>query len=130
MITQEVKQQIFDDYNDRKNSLRDLEAFYGIPRATITSIAVEMGATPRRPNAYNKRKGGAKVCHKCKKTIDVTGARFCCFCGADIRSKQEILCERIRELMPCIQHLPENMRDNMRDVMLEAIEEITNNKAK
>lgn len=133
MITQEVKQQILNDYNDSKNTLRDLEAFYGIPRQEITRIAVEMGATPRRPNMYGKsikRKEGAKVCHKCKKKIDVKGARFCCYCGADIRSKQEILCERIRELMPRIQLLPENMRDDTRDVMLAAIEEITSNAEK
>ena len=60
MITQEIKQEIFEAYNDRTNTVRDLEITYGLPRTAITRIAVEMGATPRRPKSYAKRHGGGE----------------------------------------------------------------------
>ena len=130
MITQELKQQIANDYANHKNTVNALGAKYGLHRTQITRIAVEMGETPRRPNSYGRRGNGAKVCPKCNKTIAINGAKYCCFCGEDIRSKQEMLCERIRAAIPCVVHLPENMRDEVRNVMLEAIKEISSNDAK
>ena len=127
ILTEETKRAIFEDYNDHSKPTRDIAAKYGIDRVTVSRIAVEMGATPRRPNAYGKRGGVKKtVCPNCHKTTDVKGARFCCFCGSDIRTEKEILCEKIDKVISYVRFLPENMRDEVRDVMLAAIKEIRN----
>lgn len=125
ILTEDTKRRLLEDYNDHSKPTREIAEKYGIDRTTLARIAVEMGATPRRPNAYGKRGGGKNtVCPKCHKTIDVKGARFCCFCGSDIRTEKEILCEKIEKVISYVRFLPENMRDETRDVMLAAIKEI------
>ena len=124
-LTEETKRELLEDYNDHSKLTRDIAAKYGIDRTTLVHIAVEMGATPRRPNSYGKRGGVKKtVCPKCHKTIDVMGARFCCFCGSDIRSEKEILCEKIEKVLSYVRYMPDNMRDETRDVMIATIKEI------
>lgn len=127
-MTQEQKTELLRDYNDRKNKLRDLEQKYGVSRAEVTRIAVELGATPRRPNMYGKaqpRKGGqTTTCLQCKKRVDVKGARFCPFCGGDIRSPKDKLRERLEKIVQHVELLPFNIRDEVRDTILDTIKEL------
>jgi predicted amidophosphoribosyltransferase len=86
-----------------------------------------MGAEPRVAKRFGKRKGkseSARICPKCRKTIEVKGARFCCYCGSDIRSSKELLIERIEGAMPNIIHLPINMRDDMQRLFIDVIKEL------
>jgi hypothetical protein len=127
MLTQEQKAELLKDYNDPANKLIDLAEKYRLQKGVITRIAVEQGAEPRRPQAYGKKlksKYVATVCPKCRKRIDVKGARFCCFCGADVRSPKEKVCEQLEQAMTLIQFLPDNRRDEMRDALLAAIREL------
>ncbi len=122
-MTEETKRDILRDYNDPANTVKDISEVYGISRAAVAKIAVEMGATPRRKKAYGKRNGVKnKICPKCKKVVEVKGARFCYHCGADVRSGNEILIERNEQLLNNILELPANMRDEFRDVLLANIE--------
>lgn len=127
MLTQEQKQAICEDYKDRSNKVSELAKKYGVCTATIARIAVEMEAEPRVAKLYGKRKRyspTARICPKCHKAIEVKGARFCCFCGADIRNNKERLIERIERAMPNIMHLPINMRDDMQQLFIDTINEL------
>ena len=48
-MTEETKRDILRDYNDPKNTVKQISEKYGIARAAVAKIAVEMGgATPKR----------------------------------------------------------------------------------
>lgn len=122
-MTEETKREILRDYNDPKNTVKSISEKYGIARAAVAKIAVELGASPRREKLYGKRRGvKSKICPKCKRVVDVKGARFCYHCGADVRSEKEILVERNEQLLKIVTYLPANTRDEFRDVIIANIE--------
>lgn len=126
MLTQEQKQAIFAEYSNRENKVADIADKYGITRGEATRGAVEMGAEPRRTNYGTRwtKKKAARVCPKCRKTIDVKGAKFCCYCGSDIRSNKELLIERAEKAFRNVQLLPANARDEMQTLLLDIIAEL------
>ena len=119
---------IYNDYLNRQNKVGDIAAKYHIMRADVARIAVEMGAKPRCEKRFGKHNGEsakpARICPKCRKSIDVNGARFCCFCGSDIRTSKQICLEGLERIMPKIMHLPENMRDEFTQTILMTIKEL------
>lgn len=129
-LTQEQKRALCEDYKNRENTVGEIAAKYGIGRTSVASVAVEMGAEPMcaarygQPRERKKRGKTARVCPKCRRTIDVKGAVFCCFCGADIRTSRELLIERVTSSMAFVQHLPANMRDDMQRLLLDIIREL------
>jgi tRNA(Ile2) C34 agmatinyltransferase TiaS len=126
MLTLEQKAALCEDYKDRRNRVGDIAQKYGIMRASVARIAVEMGAEPRRANVYGKKqtKTQKRICPKCKKTIDVKGASFCCFCGTDIRSNKEKLIRRIENAFADISFMPQSRRDDMQHLFIDIINEL------
>ena len=122
-MTQEQKQAILEAYQNRENTVKQIAEKYKTNRKTITQIVIEQGGEPRRPNALGKR-GKAKKCPKCRKKIEVKGAIYCCFCGADIRSKRDLLIERIEKAFGIIKFLPDNERDNVQQLFIDTINEL------
>lgn len=120
-MTKEQRKAIKRDYENRENSLVDLQTKYQLEKSTITQIAVEEGATPRRPKAYKKR---TIVCTKCNNVISIKGAKYCCFCGSDIRSEKDKLIEKVEYIMQFEKFLPQNVRDDVHGVLLAVIKEI------
>lgn len=121
IITEETRQEICRDYQDKTITLDQMYEKYRLPKARIAKIAVEMGAAPRREKAWGSRNGSCKKCPKCRNTIDVKGAKFCCYCGSDLRSEKELLIERIENAFKVIQLLPQTQRDEMQQLFLEVI---------
>lgn len=60
-------------------------------------------------------------CPHCHKTGHLKGARFCYNCGADIRSEEIVLAERVSDCFNVISLLPEDaanrVGDTLRDVL-------------
>ena len=129
MFTLEQKKAICEEYKDRSNNVEDIATRYGVGRGTVARIAVEMGAEPRRTKMYGRefKKQGktGRTCPKCRKTIDVKGALYCCFCGADIRSNKELLIERINVSMRKTVFLPEDARDEMQRLFVDIKTELS-----
>lgn len=125
-ISDETRRAIYRDYLDRTNKVEALEQKYGVPRSAIARIAVEQGAPPRYSKRYGKKRGAntAKICPKCRKTIDINGAKFCCYCGADMRSERELLAEKVEKVMAFIRFLPQTERDEVQQILLSVIEEL------
>ena len=126
MLTQEQKAALCEDYKDRKNRVEDIALKYGIARCSVAHIAVEMGAEPRQAKRYGKKHTQTKkrICPKCKKTVDVKGANFCCFCGSDIRSNKEKLIKRIEDAFTDIAFMPQNRRDDIQKLFIDIINEL------
>jgi hypothetical protein len=128
ILTEEIKMAICEDYKDRSNRVADIAEKYGVLRADVVRIAVEMGAEPRLPKRFGQKRGiTARTCHKCHKQIDVKGAKFCCFCGADIRTGKELAVEGLKKTLAFVLHLPINERDEAQQSILAAIKELENN---
>lgn len=129
MITLEEKKKICEEYKDRSNKVDEIAKRYGILRADVAHIAVEMGAEPRTKGygQARKKKRGATVrtCPKCHKAIDIKGARFCYLCGADIRSNKELLIDRIHKAMRLLTLMPEGTRGEMQGLLLDIKSELS-----
>lgn len=101
---------------------------YGIEKSSVSRIAVELGAAPRRPSYFGTKRNSVKVCPRCKKAVNVAGAKYCYHCGADVRSKRDILIEQNEALLKLFAFLPENSRDTFRDTILATIKELKGDK--
>ena len=116
-----MKQDIYEAYIGGM-SVRDIAEMCGVTASAVSRIAKNMGAPVRRP----KIKVGqtAKTCTVCKKVIEVSGAKFCCFCGTDIRSPREHLIERIESAMPILKYLPESVKDEVHTLFIDIRNEL------
>ena len=124
-MTEETKREILRDYENKNITVGEISTKYSIARSRVARIAVEMGAQPRREKAFGKSRGRkSKVCPKCKKRVEVSGARFCYNCGADIRSDRDLLIEKNEHLLQELLMLPQGVRDLFRDVLMENIKQL------
>lgn len=95
IVTEEKKREI-------KRMLEEGRAYTYIKEAlhvgqkTIDKVKLEM-------------KGGAKICPSCKRE-STANARFCWYCGKDIRDERELLIDKVIALRGLIVHLPDNLR--------------------
>lgn len=117
-LTEEQKLQLLKDYNAgvRVSAIADT---LGIAKSSVSRIAQAMGASARL-----KVRDIAKICPKCRKHIEVKGAKYCCFCGADIRSTKELLVERITNSMSKLKYLPDDARDEMQKLLIDIKNEL------
>lgn len=121
-MNKERNQGIYEAYV-RGDKVVDIAKQFGVDTTQVSKIALRMGAEARREFKPRAKKEN-KSCPKCHKKIEVAGAKFCYFCGADIRSARDILIERIRNATQLISFLPDNARDEMRAVLCDAIAEL------
>ena len=126
-MTEEQKKDILRDYNDRNKTVTEIAAKYGLQRGTLARIAIEQGATPRRPKAFGHNRGNhstPRKCPECRNLTSVDGARFCAFCGADIRTNAQKLIERNNSLLNYLKFLPNNIRDEFVQTICDTMEEL------
>jgi hypothetical protein len=124
-FTQEERQAIFEAYNGRKKTLENIAKEFGTNRGSVVRIATQMGAVLRRPRKNQNEVKNGKTCPKCHKTIDIKGALYCCFCGADIRSEKELLIDRINGAMRKTLLCPEAIRDEMQRLFVDIKTELS-----
>ena len=106
-ISAETKLMIVEDY---KNGLTTVEIGdkYGIAYTSVSYYAKRAGVPLRQQRGKKK---DAKTCPRCKRPIELDGARFCPYCGNDIRNENEKLAEELDKLTRLYQYIPENERD-------------------
>lgn len=120
MLDKELIPQILADYQNHDIKAKDIEKKYHIDTRTLVGVVTGAGLPLRRPKLAGKR-GGAKVCPKCRRKVEQKGAKYCCFCGSDLRSPQELLIEKQEELLTHFDALPSTSRDVSREIILETI---------
>ena len=132
-LTPEKIAEICELYEDKSLTMKQLELLLGMNKTTIRKIALEHGCATREPakvgNVGTKKSTReSKVTCKCpnchRKFEKVAFAKFCCFCGSDIRSKTQILAEDLEELTALVEYIPSQYRDKFRDTVLAAASEL------
>ena len=89
----------------------------------ILPLKWEQRSDAQKDTAKRKRKRKSEFARNAKKTVDVKGANFCCFCGSDIRSNKEKLIKRIEDAFVDISFMPQNRRDDMQKLFIDIINE-------
>lgn len=126
MLTPAQKQEIYELYQDPSNKVGDIAKAYKIDRGDVCKIAKSLGAEGRyKMSGTRSVKAKAKICPVCRKATDLKGARYCPYCGSDIRSKKELLIDRISKAMKTTSYLPESCRDEIQKLFVDIKEELS-----
>lgn len=125
-FTLEQKQQILAEYADKTKKVEDIRKKWHIASKDFKNFIIEMGGQMRNPNACHPKnqKSKIKLCYNCHKKIELSGAKFCPYCGSDIRNEKEILIEQAQGIFPLLIHLPSNEADFARETISKIIEYI------
>lgn len=126
-LTPQQRKEIHDLYMDNSVGVKEIAKTYQIDTSTVCRVAKQEGATPRYPQIAANRsktkrisiKKEAKKCKTCGKHVEIEGAKFCPYCGTDIRSPRELLAQRINAFAPKIRYLPENCRDELQNLFID-----------
>ena len=119
-ITEEMRKQIAEDYANRENGTVYLSKKWKMTAANILKIAEAEGVEPRMKKK-RVTTNSSKTCKKCHKAIEVKGARFCPYCGTDIRSESELLIEKLEKVIGLTVLLSDNDAEEARKIIGEAI---------
>lgn len=126
-LTPQQRQEIRTLYMDDSVGVREIAKAYQIDPSTVSRVAKQEGAKPRVPQIGENRpktrrmpiKKDAKKCKTCGKHVEIAGAKFCPYCGTDIRSPRELLAQRINAFAPKIKYLPESCRDELMNLFVD-----------
>lgn len=91
----------------------------GIEKSSISNIVKREGLQLRR-----KRKSMLLVCPNCKSKVEIKGAKFCPFCGNDVRNENEVLIDELRHCLYLIQNLPCGDEDTARKTIFKVIDKL------
>ena len=116
----ETKQAIYEAYVNGEK-VTDIAEKFGRSPTKASRLAISMGATPRRRTTP---KEGVKVCPHCHRKIALMDAKFCCYCGADMRTEKDRLIERIRKGMELMSLLPSEARDEAQRLLIDVEKEL------
>jgi rRNA maturation endonuclease Nob1 len=114
----ETKRLIYEAYIDPTLKVSDIAKQYGVCNTTVANIAVELGATHRMPK---RPKASTSKCNNCRRRVDVKGAKFCPYCGNDLRGPAELLIERINSARGALSLLPESARDEFQTLFVDIV---------
>ena len=125
-VNEETLRLIQSDYEHSDITREEICGKYGISLSTLTNYAKEFGFEPRQrrlvyPNKQEKNHTQTVLCTRCKKSVSVPGARFCPFCGEDIRSESMKVQDRLASLVELTSLMPENARDTFVKTIRDAI---------
>ena len=93
------KKEIVAMYSDKSIPVSEILETYRISWKVLSRILKEEAVPFRSPKAAGKRTnvklGNCPICHK---SLMAKDARFCCWCGSDVRSEGEKLLDKLGEL--------------------------------
>lgn len=93
------KEEIITMYKDRSVKVQEILETYEISNNILNRILEEENIPKRRPKAAGKRTNvKLDKCPVCGKFIREKDARYCYWCGADVRSKKDIILESLGQI--------------------------------
>lgn len=117
-LTEETKRTLIDLYENSDLTIAQIAERVGVSPNSVSNTVSRLGYPLRRPkNAKAKN----KKCPKCKRQVDVKGARFCPYCGGDLRSENELLAERLEQILDHVGLIPDSRRDEYIAVINETM---------
>ena len=121
-VNQDIASQIKTDYEHSNMTRNEICEKYGISDSTLTNYARAFGFELRQNRIayvpYGKREA---VCDRCKRTVSVPGARFCPYCGADVRTEAMKAQDSLSSLLSITNLIPESYRDTYVKTIRDAI---------
>ena len=116
-VNEETLRLIQSDYEHSNITREEICKKYGISYSTLSNYVKAFGFEPRQrrlvyPNKPEKNHTKTVLCTRCKKSVSVPGARFCPFCGEDIRNESMKVQDRLASLVELTSLMPENARDS------------------
>ena len=117
IISEEEKRRIVEDYQNPVFRVAEVRKNYCINGTRLKQILDEFGIPLRQPSMSKNKKppssqnGTIRICKKCGEKTNNAKAKFCCYCGADIRNQRQILIDRIQAFAPNVVLLPSDTRD-------------------
>lgn len=97
-LSKEKKKEIIDMYNDRTIKVREIIETYGINTHILSRLLKEEGVPFRLPKAVGPRTNIVLgKCPICGKFLASKDTRFCYLCGADVRSEEDKLIEKLND---------------------------------
>lgn len=126
-LNDERKQKICEMYKSGA-TLKEIQEATGCYASMVEKIVKVEGLEPRR--TYTKKTKAECVCPKCRKHISVTGARFCPWCGSDVRSERQIAAEELERVLGivCDTNVPAESKDRACNSLRNAIRLLKENK--
>lgn len=103
---------------------KEIAEAYDIDRSYVSQLANRMGLRRKRKQKQESTEaetiGWGKTCPHCKaKNPQV--AKFCVFCGADVRDERQILIEKIESLRAMILMLPDSAQGEADEITRMAL---------
>ena len=124
-FTEAQIQDILNAYRDKSVTREQICEGFGISPTTLNHILHKHNEPFRVPKRLkNSEKTAAKTCPNCRRRIDVKGAKFCPFCGSDVRSARDLLIERVEKLTTFNSYIPSTERDNFIQTIIDAVKEL------
>jgi hypothetical protein len=123
VYTHEEELAICEAYRDRNNTVLDIVDKFGLPdHRHLRKILDKYDVPPRNRYAPRKRHTSLQTvqrkCPECGKAIEQSGARFCWYCGADVRTPKMAAIEGLER---CVLGNLELVTPAVRDEMAEAV---------
>lgn len=107
-ITDEMREQILARYSAGERT-SDIARAYGIDQSHVSHIANAHGLRRAKPYGKASDKAHYHKCRSCGKQ-NPAEARFCMFCGKDVRSEKLIVIESVEHLRDLLACLPVHMQ--------------------
>lgn len=97
----------------------------GISRGNIHNALRRGGIEPnrRRTERSQKKTNVERICPRCRAKISVAGARFCPFCGADVRTERMRCAEDLEHGMQIVadMSIPAEQKDRFMNALRSAV---------
>ena len=125
-VNEETIRLIQSDYEHSDLTRKEICEKYGISSSTLTNYVKEFGFELRQrhlmyPHKPEKNHTQTVLCTRCKKSVSVPGARFCPYCGEDIRSESMKVQDSLSSLLSITNLIPDSTRDAFVKTIRDAI---------
>ena len=125
-VNEETLRLIQSDYEHSDITREEICEKYGISISTLTNYVKAFGFEPRQrhlmyPRKPKKNHTQTVLCTRCKKSVSVPGARFCPFCGADVRTESMKVQDSLSSLLSITNLIPDSTRDTYVKTIRDAI---------
>ena len=125
-VNEETIRLIQSDYEQSDLTRKEICDKYGISFSTLTNYVNAFGFEPRQrrlvySNKPEKNHTQTVLCTRCKKSVSVPGARFCPYCGADVRTESMKVQDSLSSLLSITNLIPESYRDTYVKTIRDAI---------
>lgn len=128
-LKKEIREEIAQMYKEGY-AYTEIQETIGCSSNAIIKVVEDFKLRPRRPGRKRekpeestKKTNVEKICPKCCKPIEVHGAKFCPWCGADVRSERQIVAMELERVLGvvCDMNVPSDSKDRACNTLRNAI---------